>query len=438
MRCPTPARHRRLPPRLLLLCCLIHLVMPSGLNILCFAEGFRNPPPGAFNLGRAGGRIAQIDDASAVTQNPANLVDLSDMEVQIAPSIVYIHVSYDSPAGLSSETRDPWKLLPNFFASIPLIQNKVAAGIGVTTPFGLSNEWETDGAFGSPAGLRYLSPHFAELKTINLNPAVSVRLTDSLTLGAGLDVFWSQLTFKQFYPWVLFPGGAGADPDGNAKAKGDGFGFGGNAGLTWQITDRQRFAVTYRSPVTVDYEGHLQISDIPARAAAAGIAPRSHFDTSIEFPTILGVGYGFQLTKTIRLELDGEWLQFSNFKTLNLDLGKNAVLFPSTVIREDWNDTFTIGLGGDWQFAPGWTWRAGYQFYESPVPDKTFTPTIPDANQHVFTTGFQYRTGHHSVEAAYGGIFYDDRHIENDIVPAFNGDYQIVVHLFSLAYGYRF
>jgi len=33
------------------------------------AEGFRNPPPGTFDLGRAGGRIAQVDDSSAVQQN---------------------------------------------------------------------------------------------------------------------------------------------------------------------------------------------------------------------------------------------------------------------------------------------------------------------------------------------------------------------------------
>ena len=40
---------------------------------VAYSEGFRNPPPGTFNLGRAGGRIAQVDDSSAVQQNPANL-----------------------------------------------------------------------------------------------------------------------------------------------------------------------------------------------------------------------------------------------------------------------------------------------------------------------------------------------------------------------------
>ena len=38
------------------------------------AEGFRNPTSGAINLGRSGGRIAHVDNASAITQNPANLM----------------------------------------------------------------------------------------------------------------------------------------------------------------------------------------------------------------------------------------------------------------------------------------------------------------------------------------------------------------------------
>src|ERR1017187_8463555 len=60
------------------------------------AEGFRNPPPGAFDLGRAGGRIAQVDDSSAVAQNPANLVDVARTEFQFAPSVVYIRAEFTS------------------------------------------------------------------------------------------------------------------------------------------------------------------------------------------------------------------------------------------------------------------------------------------------------------------------------------------------------
>ena len=123
---------------------------------------------------------------------------------------------------------------------------------------------------------------------------------------------------------------------------------------------------------------------------------------------------------------------------MNLNVGNDAILFPATSFAENWKDTFTIGIGGDWQINPEWTIRAGYQFYESPVPDSTLSPTIPDANQNVFTVGLAYRHNHHSIEAAYGLDFYDTRNISNNQNPALNGKYDFTVHLFSLAYRYSF
>ena len=72
------------------------------------------------------------------------------------------------------------------------------------------------------------------------------------------------------------------------------------------------------------------------------------------------------------------------------------------------------------------------------MPDSTFSPTIPDADQNVFTIGLGYALGHHSFEAAYGLDFYGDRNIRNDQNPAFNGDYKIHVHLISFSYRYSF
>src|SRR5437763_17120052 len=108
------------------------LARSVGVCVRTCAEGFRNPPAGAFNLGRAGGRIAQIDDSSAVAQNPANLMDLEAPEFLFAPSAVYIHAKYESPSGASAETKDPWKLLPNVFAALPFTGGRFAVGLGVT------------------------------------------------------------------------------------------------------------------------------------------------------------------------------------------------------------------------------------------------------------------------------------------------------------------
>ena len=58
------------------------------------AEGFRNPTSGAINLGRSGGRITHVDNASAITQNPANLMDLKRPEVTVSFNPVYISVEH--------------------------------------------------------------------------------------------------------------------------------------------------------------------------------------------------------------------------------------------------------------------------------------------------------------------------------------------------------
>jgi len=403
--------------------CLLAL----GLGAEVRGEGFRNPPAGAFDLGRAGGRIAQVDDSSAVQQNPANLIDVTNAQAQFAPSIIYISSDFNSPSGQSAQTTDPWKVLPNFFVSAPFVDDRFAAGLGVTVPYGLGAEWNRNSsAFAQPAGnWAFSSPYYSELTTYNFNPSIAMKIGDNVRLGVGLDVMWSELEFKQ----LLSPNVMNLE----AVADADGVGFGGNAGLTWLITKRQRLAAAFRSPMTIDYSGTAKFNNYP------GGVPGTSFSSQVRFPTIVSVGYGIELTDRLRLEADGEWVQFSRFKNLAVDVGANNSLgVPSQSIPENWRDTFTAGLGVVWKFAGDWVLRFGYQFYQSPVPDSTFSPTIPDADQNVFTVGLGFKFGHNSFEGAYGLDFYDDRNITNDQNPAFDGKYTFNVHLFSLAYRYSF
>jgi long-chain fatty acid transport protein len=403
------------------------------------AEGFRNPPPGTFSLARAGGRIAQVDNAEASYHNPANIVDVKSAQIEASPTFVYLHVEEGDG---STETIHPFKYLPNAFFTVPLVEGKLAAGLSVTTPFGLSNEWDRDkGRFTDPnpaTSWRYNAPYFTELMTVNANPSISWRVNDRLSVGAGLDLFWSQITLKQLYPALsmTIPGvGTFTSPESNFKAQGDGLGLGANAGVTFNLTEKQRLALTYRSPFSINYDGTLRFDDVPL-----GASKESDFNTKVRYPTIVSAGYGIELTDAIRLETDIEWIEFSRFQSLNVDAGANNGNFPEAArnIKEDWDNTFTAGIAGDWKFAPNWVARAGYQYYDSPVPEETFSPTIPDSNQHAFTLGLGYSAGHHTAELSYGYIKYDNREISRDVVGNFNGSYSMNVHLIAAAYAYSF
>ncbi len=399
-------------------------------------EGLRNPPPGTFGLGRSGGKIAHIDNASAVTHNPANLVDLRRPQFSFEPNLVLIGVEYDGPTGRqSAETHSPSKILPSLFAASPFADGQGAIGLGLTMPYGISNDWETDGAFGRPNGrLRYAVPHFAELVTINANPTIAWQLGNNVSIAAGLDVMYSEITFEQFYPWAAVTGNP-ATPDGQLDARGDGIGVGANGAVTWRFLDRHRLAATIRSPIEVDYDGDFRVSGIPR--GVPGIRRKSDFETEIEFPTIVGVGYGLELTDAVRIGTDFEWLEFSNFDRLPIGVGSRPPGVPSS-IPQDWHDTFTWGVGGDWQFSERWTLRGSYHFFESPIPEETFSPTIPGADQNALTIGVSHQRGRHSFDASYGIVLYDDRSISSNQNPALNGDYEMGVHLFSFAYRYKF
>jgi long-chain fatty acid transport protein len=182
--------------------------------------------------------------------------------------------------------------------------------------------------------------------------------------------------------------------------------------------------------VAVDYSGHFGLTQTPGPLAPMA---RSSFASRIEFPAIVALGYGLRIHERASLEIDAEWLQFSRFDRLPLHVGAPPPGLPAG-IRQAWKDTLTAGIAGDWRVSPSWTLRAGYQFYQSPVPDNTLSPTIPDADQNVVTVGVAWRGKRHALEASYGRVFYEDRQIQSNQNPAFLGRYSTEVHLISLTY----
>lgn len=400
-------------------------LIPAALPLR--AEGFRAPTTGAYGLGATGGRIAFVDDASAVFHNPANLVELDAWEAAAEPTFVHHSVRYESPAGATAETTDPWKVLPHFFAGGPIGDGRFAAGLGVSVPFGLSVDWEDGGP------LRFVGSRYVQLKTINFNPSLAARLGDKVRIGVGIDAMWSELTLSQYYPWAFVAGVPGL-PDGDLRAEGTGIGVSGNAGVTWQIAERHRLAATVRAPMDVEYQGDFRASGAPTVPGGNLLLP---FESEIGFPTMVTLGYGIELSECLRLEANVEWLEFSRFQSLDLRVPGSLPGVP-TSIRQDWKDTFTAGLAATWQFAQDWHARASYQFFETPVPDETFSNSIPDANQHAVALGIGWRHGRHRLDAAYSKVFYEDRTITGNQVPFFNGRWEFDVHLMSLGYGLTF
>ncbi len=394
------------------------------------ADGFRNPPPGAAGLGRGNAFAAQADDASAVSYNPANLAFLAAPEIEVALTLASMETELRAAAGFAAASDDAWQVLPNIYYALPLSDN-VVGGLGLTTPFGQSVEWAQD------SGVAMVSPYFAQMSLVNFNPSAGWRINDRVAVGAGLDVFASTLEFRQVVPWSALPGFPPGLPAGEARVETSGLGVGANVGLTVKLADAHRLALTYRSPVTVKYEGDFNLRGAPS---APGLG-NSDFETEMEFPGIATIGYGVELTDTLRVEADVEWLGWSAMESLPIDAGANQPLADPSgtgAIPYDWDDTWTFNFGVDWACAADWVLRAGYSYVPTPVPNRTFSPLLPDEDRHVIAVGAGYHKGNHAVDLVWTLSLVDDRTVTGNQNPAFNGVYDLDPQLVAVSYRYRF
>lgn len=408
----------------------------TGVSFACvlitswtvLADGFRNPPEGAKALGKAGVATVNVKDSTAISHNPAAMSGLERRQAIISLTPAWNDQDYDSPAG-SASTTEELKLLPNLYYAQPVGDDGFVLGVGVTTPFGQSTVWEEDSVF------RYTSPYFGEMKLINVNPTLSKKLNDKFSIGVGVDIYWSELTLKQFLPWSAATGNPAA-PDGKIVLEGDGTTVGGNAGLVYHINDKHTVGLSYRSGFDIEYEGDASIGNFPAGFPAG--QPRSDFSTEIEFPTIIALGYGVDVNDKLSVEAQVEWLEHSTYESLDIDVEENNTLLAPTSIPQDWEDTWTFGIGADYKCAEHCTVRAGYAFIESPIPDETFSPSIPDSDRHVFAIGAGYAKDDNFLDLAYAYSLLEDRDIDNNQNPAYNGKYEFNPHLVAITYGHNF
>jgi long-chain fatty acid transport protein len=369
--------------------------------------------------------LAFTEDASAVVHNPANLAGLPGAQVLASATFAYSGVEYDGASG-SGETDNAIGILPSLFYASALADRDLVFGIGISSPYGQFTEWDKDGPFA------FTAPYFAQLTTVNISPTVATRLGDRVRVGAGVDVLWGELTLKSQFPFGLALGDPTVPP-GLGKIQVDGTGVGGHAGITVDLTPTHRVALTCRSPVDLDVEGDFTVRRVPPPMAPM-LAPSTAVDSEIKFPTVLTLGYGWRAHDRLRVGADVEWIEFSRFDELPLDVAANQSLLPGPSVPQQWEDTWTLNLGLEWDANETWTLRTGYAFLESPIPTDTVAPTLPDADRHLLAVGARYAKQRHRVEFAYAYSIFDDLSVQRNLNPAYSGEYDLFAHLMVISY----
>ena len=344
----------------------------------------------------------------------------------------------------------PVALVPNFYYT-QAINDKWTAGIGVNAPFGLTTDYD-DGWVGRYHALK------SELKTVNINPSVSYKASNTLSLGFGVNVQYIEAALSNAIDFggicfaaenVAMSVAAGtcsslalspqAD-DGEAEVSGDDISFGYNFGLLWQTTPQTRIGVAYRSRIKHKLEGDIDF-DTPNAGAATFAAAVNSVDDKVEakitLPDSLSVGFQHQVNNKLTINGDVTWTNWSTVEELRVVF--DNPLSSDSVTTLEYKDSNRYSLGMTYEQSDQWTWRAGIAFDESTARNEELVSIrTPDADRTWLTAGFTYSpSSKMSIDFGIAHLFVDDAEVrktatgEDLFKGGLVGEYEIDVNIVS-------
>lgn len=396
------------------------------------ASGFHNPVFSASPLAQGNAFVARADDASAIAFNPAGLTQLTRPQISSGMSFVLPSVEYHGN-GISEDMDTGINMIPHSYFASPIIENKLAAGIGLTAPYGLKGKWDENGFS------RFVITDF-DLSIININPTITFKPLPFLSIGTGLNYYYADSTQEGRIPSFV-----SGTPEGFRKLEMDGDGFGYNAGILCTLTPQHSVGISFRSKADLDLDGELKLSGLP-EAITGSDRFRSDASTTATLPEMVSFGYAYRHGQTWSIEADAQWTNWSRFDVLEIGLEPpNPLLGSELEDVRNWHNTWGFALGGEYRVHETLKVRGGYAFHESPVPAETFEPSIPQSSRHSLHTGFGYGWGKNLnqwIDFAYGIVFYENREVNNNVGDAFgtpiDGHYDLITHIIAMNFTYRF
>ncbi|MBT3379262.1 MAG: hypothetical protein HN742_01115 [Lentisphaerae bacterium] len=390
------------------------------------AGGAKIPNQSTRAMGMSDAFVGGADDASAVYYNPAGLSNLTQTEVISNLYGAHATITSDDPGG--SETSDGrYYFIPSLYMGGPVGESGTSLGLGIYSPFGLGTRWADDVAtrWAQAAAPGTLALKLSEIQLVTFNPVISQKITDDLSLACGLNYFKSR---------VILRGQLNYGPsDGEVDLDMKGHGWGYNLGLQWRYSEDITVGLTCRSEVKVGYEGDVERKDSPFGPPNT----TSDAELDIRYPLSIAGGVCWQATPKLRLELAAEWMEWSTWDEMVV-FNQDAVLGPAFTMQRQWDDSWIIMIGGEYQLNEKWTLRAGYSFNETPVPDSTVSVDLPTGDTHAIGLGAGYKYSDTlSFDAAVNVAYGLERDLNNGVAPA-GSEFEAISTYVSLGVNYTF
>jgi len=253
-------------------------------------------------------------------------------------------------------------------------------------------------------------------------PSISMKFSDDFSAGIGINLGLPRILYEQRFPVTLQ---GVSTPDGDVTYDGSGnVCYGVTLGIFYRAGDLLSLGASYRSHM------NLAIDDGRVRyrgTDSVALLPEGRFSTSLVLPNQFLAGAVIHPFSWLNLSGDIEYSLWSEFSSVKIRYADPTL--PDVIMNQDWSNIVNARFGLEAAFSD-FSIRAGIRFEQSPVPDATLSPGLPDATGTGYSIGFGYKAGEGLIlDFAYSLMQYNDRRVTNSSIMVgpyaggFNGLY---------------
>jgi len=357
------------------------LALSAVASSVVMAGGYKIPEQSLNSMALGAAYVAHTMGADTAYFNPANMAFMDDKQY-IAGAITLANLpenSYTLGVPVSGHSEEENLLIPNFHY-VSNAMGDFRWGVSMVAPGGLTKRWKTP--------FQKASAEEFTLKIIELNPSMSYKIADNLSVGAGLRLIYSEGIVKSNSAdaHALNP----LAPSAARDMEGDTIEFGYNLALAYRPTSDINIGMTYRSNVDLNEEGTAKIS-----AAPYGTLYNDDASVEVPLPAALNIAISKTWDDRFTLEFNYERTFWSSYETLDFEYTGAAKGFVPPAfdnpIERNWKDTNTFRLGATMKLDNKFTIMAGFAIDETPVPTENIGFELPDSDAKVVSMGFRYQ-----------------------------------------------
>lgn len=381
------------------------MVLTLGLSTGLNANGLNLNSNGSKALAMGGAFVGLADDFSAIFWNPAGMTQMKKEQIGLFVSDVIPSGTYEfALAGIDTSTETNHYVSGGIGYYKP-ISEKVTIGIYAYVPSASGAKWSGDDLSNLTSGLSLKWQSLVAL--VAVSPAIAVKVTDKLSLGASLNIYYGFLDVKK--PISDF---------GQMEEDVSGMAFGATIGMMYQPSEKFSFGLTFKTPMTAKFSGD---TTIPA-LALFGMSPTNNGEREATWPMWIGAGIAIKPNDKLTITAD---VQYTNWKKMT-DIpmvfdspAVQAVIGDRADFELRWKDTVQLRCGFEYKVSPTFAIRAGYYYDPDPTDNPTQSIILPEITYNWITVGFGYHTENFALDVGFEHGF--GQEVEVSILEAVPG-----------------